>query len=188
VALSAQTIDETPAREHPAPIPEPSQRSRGLIDYAGRPGFLGDCWLFLRVLLFAAVVPYVLRLKISRVAGVLEPGSDPSEVSDRRVKKISDFVERAILDGKPFVRSGCLTRGLTRYYFLRRAGLDVTLCFGMGGSERDFMGHCWLEKDGRPFLEGEDTQRYVEMYRVSRAGGRASIAGCAVTAGRASKT
>lgn len=186
MALSAETIDETSAREHPSPISQRSERPRGLIDYASSPGFLRECWLFLRVLLFAAAVPYLLRLKISRVARVLEPGTEPSKVDEKRVKKISDFVERAIRHGKLFVRSGCLTRGLTRYYFLRRAGLDVTLCFGMGGSERDFMGHCWLEKDGQPFLEGEDTRTYVEMYRVSRMGGRASNTDRAIAPGRAS--
>jgi hypothetical protein len=69
------------------------------------------------------------------------------------------------------VRRGCLTRGLTRYYFLRRAGMDIALCFGMGRRNGEFMGHCWLVKDNEPFLEAEDPRPlYTVMYRISRAG------------------
>jgi Transglutaminase-like superfamily len=174
VAFSAKTIDESPSQEDAPAISHSGDRALGPDQESAKPGFLSNCWLFLRILVFAAAVPYLLRLKLSKVAKILEPGGDPVEVTQNRVMKISGYVERAIRDGSPFVRPGCLTRGLTRYYFLRRAGLDVTLCFGMGGADSNFMGHCWLEKNGESFLEGEDTRRYVEMYRVSRAGGRTS--------------
>jgi hypothetical protein len=131
--------------------------------------------LFLRVFAFAAAVPYLLRLKLPRVARALESHRNPSVLSEGSAGKIVSFVEIAIRHGRPFVRSGCLTRGLTRYYFLRRAGMDVALCFGMGRLDNDFMGHCWLVSDGKPFLEIEDPRpRYIEMYRISREGGRAS--------------
>jgi len=130
--------------------------------------------LFLRVFAFAAVVPYLLRLKISSVAHALEPDTDPSGVPEDKVCRIVSYVEMAIRRGRPFVRPGCLTRGLTRYYFLRRAGLDVTLCFGMGRHDAEALAHCWLMKNGEPFLEVEDPRPlYVEMYRISREGGRA---------------
>ena len=34
--------------------------------------------------------------------------------------------------------------------------MDVTLCFGMGRVAGEFAGHCWLMKDGQPFLEAKD--------------------------------
>ncbi len=137
--------------------------------------FLSNAVLFLRILAFAAAVPYLLRLKLSRVAWALEPGRRPSAVREDNVRKITAYVEAAIRRGRPLVRPGCLTRGLTRYYFLRRAGIDLALCFGMGRLDEKFVGHCWLVKDGEPFLEAEDPRpRYAEMYRISRAGSRAS--------------
>jgi hypothetical protein len=140
-----------------------------------KPRFFSNAALFLRVLAFAAAVPYLLRLKLSTVARVIESEKNPSVLSEGRVGKIVAYVERAIRHGRPFVRPGCLTRGVTRYYFLRRAGMDVALCFGMGRLDKDFIGHCWLASDGEPFLEVEDPRRrYVEMYRISREGGRAS--------------
>ena len=138
---------------------------------------IANGFLFLRIFAFAAAVPYLLRLKLSRVAGVLEPGKDPSAVDENRVRKITAYVETAIRRGKPLVRPGCLTRGLTRYYFLRRSGMDVALCFGMGRMDNEFIGHCWLVKDGEPYLEPQDQDprtRYAEMYRISRTSSPAS--------------
>jgi len=140
--------------------------------------FISNALLFLRIFAFAAAVPYLLRLKLPRVADVLELGgkSFATNTHEENVNKIAAYVELAITRGRPIVRPGCLTRGLTRYYFLRRAGMKVTLCFGMGRIDSKFMGHCWLTKDGEPFLELEDPRpRYVEVYRISSEGGRASV-------------
>jgi hypothetical protein len=60
---------------------------------------------------------------------------------------------------------------VTHYYFLRRAGLDVELSFGMGKLDDQYAGHCWLVKDGEPFLEDSDPRpRYATMYTFSRRG------------------
>ena len=131
-----------------------------------------DVFLFFQVLLFAAAVPFLLRLKLSRVETLLEPRS-PSSADGDRVEQITEYVEKAIRAGRPLVRPGCLTRGVTRYYFFRRDGLDVSLCFGMGQVKGEFVGHCWLVKDGLPFLETQDPRPlYTEMYRISGAARR----------------
>ena len=93
---------------------------------------ISNAFLFLRIFAFAAVVPYLLRLKLRKVGSILEPGRNSVPVPEDSVQKITGYVETAIRRGQPFVRRGCLTRELTRYYFLRRAGMDVALCFGMG--------------------------------------------------------
>jgi hypothetical protein len=175
MAFPANTFEKLSKRGHEAatssgldaPIePSPASRTFRLATNAA---------LLLRVFAFAAAVPYLLRLKLPRVARVLEPRRDPSAVDKDRIGRIASYVEIAIRHGGPFVRPGCLTRGLTRYYFFRRAGIDVDLCFGMGRLDQEFMGHCWLVKDGEPFLEMEDPRSlYAEMYRFSRAGSRAS--------------
>jgi hypothetical protein len=75
--------------------------------------------------------------------------------------------------GRPLVRRGCLTRGLTLYYCLRRAGVSVALCFGMGQTSTGdgFDGHCWLELDGKPYLEARDPRSYyATMYTFGRGG------------------
>ncbi len=63
---------------------------------------------------------------------------------------------RLLLEG------GCLVRGMTLYYFLRRMGCPVTLEFGVGDIEGHVEGHCWLVMDGRPILENGDPR---EVFR-----------------------
>lgn len=65
------------------------------------------------------------------------------------------------------MRSGCLTQGVTLYYFLRRAGSDVTLAFGIARIREEFTGHCWLERGGVPILEDEDPRTlYVRTVSI----------------------
>ena len=143
--------------------------------------------LFVRVFLLAAAVPFLLRLKIARVAAILEPGREPHTVDPDLVKRILAYVEMVIQRGRPLIRPGCLTRGLTHYYFLRRAGLDVSLHFGMGhvGNRKEFVGHCWLVRQGEPYLEKEDPRSlYTEMYHISREDSRKPIRTGAIGLGR----
>lgn len=136
---------------------------------------ISDVFLFFRVLLFAAAVPFLLRLKLSRLQTLLEPRI-PSAADQERIEQIIEYVEMAIHAGRPLVRPGCLTRGVTRYYFFRRIGQDVSLCFGMGQVEEKFVGHCWLVRDGAPFLETRDPRPlYAEMYRISATSHRSAM-------------
>lgn len=139
---------------------------------------VSNLYLFLRVFMFAVAVPFLMRLKLSRIASILEPGCEPRPVDPECIRKISAYTEAVAKRGKPLVRPGCLTLGLTRYYFFRRAGMDVSLHFGLGRVDKDneFVGHCWLTRDGEPYLERRDPRAlYIEMYEISRAGGRMSV-------------
>lgn len=129
-----------------------------------------DAFLFAKILIFAAVVPLLMRLKLSRLAALLEPQSSSRPVDPNRVQKICSYTEKAIRFGTPLVRPICLTRGLTRYYFLRRAGLSVSLHFGVGrvGDKKQFEGHCWLTWADEPYWEARDPRPlFVEMWRIS---------------------
>ena len=130
---------------------------------------VSDTFLFLHVFLFAAAVPHLMRLKLPYLAGVLKPRGEPQLADPERITKIDSYIERAIKWGSPFVRPGCLTLGLTRYYFFRRSEVDVSLHFGMGRIGGEFVGHCWLTKGGEPYREKQDPRGlYVEMYSISR--------------------
>jgi hypothetical protein len=125
--------------------------------------------LFPRVLAFAASAPFLARLSLRRLAAVLEPRHPPRDPDPARVAAVLHSVERALRVGSPIVRESCLTRGLTYFYFLRRAGVDVSLAFGVGRREGQYRGHCWLVKDGEPYLEREDPRRtFTETYRISQ--------------------
>jgi hypothetical protein len=98
---------------------------------------------------------------------VLEPRLPIRSGSRAEIDDIVTAVDLAMRVGRPLVRPGCLTRGITLYRTLRSAGVDVTLCFGVGKPEDGFIGHCWLTKDGTPFLEARDPRTlYRETYRI----------------------
>lgn len=129
---------------------------------------LRETLLLLRIYAFAAVVPALLRLKLSRLSWLLEPRHVPAVPDEARAKAVVDAATRVLESGRPFVRPGCLTRGLTLFYFLRRTGMDVSLEFGIGQVEGEPTGHCWLVKDGEPFLEKEDPRPlFTEVCRLT---------------------
>lgn len=111
-----------------------------------------DAWLFAGALVFAAVTPLLARAPLPRLRRLVTPAGQAAPAPDA-VERTVRCVEAAMRFGQPLVRITCLTRGLTLYHFLRRSGVDVTLVFGAGYPEGRFAGHCWLERDGRPYLE-----------------------------------
>jgi hypothetical protein len=127
----------------------------------------GDLFLFLRILAFSASVPVLMRLKLVRLDTLLLALSRPKSGTPTAAEKIKSYVERAIRFGRPAVRPGCLTRGVTLYYFLRKeAGIEVALCFGMRLWNSNFEGHCWLVRDEKPFWETRDPgPAFAEFYR-----------------------
>ena len=124
---------------------------------------LADLLLFLRLFFFAAAVPALMRLKLPRLETLLTPRQMPPAPEQARVQKIINYTDTVLRVGKPLVRSRCLTRGLTLYYFLKRAGLQVSLWFGVASVEGQLAGHCWLVKDGEPFSEPKDPR---SLYNV----------------------
>jgi hypothetical protein len=123
--------------------------------------------LFAQVSAFAACVPLLLRLPLPRLAALLNYGTKRSPPRYEKAERLPELVRLAHQAWRPLVRSGCLTRGVTLFWFLRRAGLNVELCFGMDprGDEPD--GHCWLVRDGEVFLERVDPRaRFAETYRL----------------------
>jgi hypothetical protein len=119
-----------------------------------RPIRARDPQLLIRTCVFAAAVPLLFRLKLSTLEALLERRLRRIEPSTAKSRHIAAYVDRALR--MPFVRAVCLTRGLTLYYFLRRSGEEVDLCFGVREIEGAFRGHCWLEKEGVPYLEHTD--------------------------------
>ena len=122
----------------------------------------------MRVCAFATAVPVLMRLPLPRVGAVLTrrpPGWRPSSSEIERLERVVALAPRV---AGPFVRPGCLTRGVTLFWFSRRAGLDVELRFGLDPRDAaDTDGHCWLSIDGEPFLEKRDPRpRFAELYRL----------------------
>jgi Transglutaminase-like superfamily len=119
---------------------------------------LGDAWLLGRIILFALFLPFLLSRDLRSLARVIEPRRVPSPAPAPTINKIARYADAVC--ASRLVRGECLVRGLTRYYFLRRAGLPVRLIFGMGDINGRLEGHCWLVQEGRPFLESGNPERH----------------------------
>jgi hypothetical protein len=50
-------------------------------------------------------------------------------------------------------KQACLIRGLLLYFFGKRNGLNIKLCFGSKQTNRGFDTHCWIVCDGRILYE-----------------------------------
>jgi hypothetical protein len=125
---------------------------------AGRAGAL----LVLRAALAELATPLLMRLSSRRLASLLAPLGPraPEERADENL----DAVERAFR-WHPVERT-CLTRGVPLCYLLRRAGFEVELAFGVD-PDRDWAGHCWLVRDGRPYLEKVDpAPHFAELLTI----------------------
>ena len=136
----------------------------------------GQWWLFLRIFVFATAVPLFFQLRISVLSRLLERrirGSGAPKADPARTELIIRCVEIARAVGWPVIRPKCLTRAVTRYYFLRRAGMDLTLCFGAarkGDLLVNAVGHCWLVRNGEPYLEASDPRaNFLPIYWLPNA-------------------
>ena len=111
-----------------------------------------------RMLAVAMAAPLVGRLPLSRLEAVLEPRRVPvpRTAPDGGAERIVWLVDAAIHVGTPLVRPGCLTRGLTSFWFLRRAGHQVSLVFGIDAAHGSATAHCWLETGNQPRFERTD--------------------------------
>jgi hypothetical protein len=141
-----------------------------------------EALLFVRIATFAAGVPLLMRLPLPRVATLITRTAHRRGGRDRRapttaeIERLDRLIALAPRVARPVVRSGCLTRGVTLFWFLRRDGLDVELRFGIDpGDDHSTEGHCWLSLDDEPFLERVDPrQRFTEVYRLPLVAARAA--------------
>ena len=127
-----------------------------------RPGLWREIWAFERGLpaLLARPLPDAL-------AAITPPPDGASAGSSIPLRLLCDTA--ALLDRRSPLGL-CLRRSLTRYRFLRRAGLPLVLNFGArfqnGLPDRAVTGHAWLTLHGQPYAErGEDYRGFTVLLR-----------------------
>ena len=127
-----------------------------------------DALMLARISAFAAIVPLLLRLPLPRLSALVSRPLKQRATPQTEIERLNRLVALAPRVAHPLVRPGCLTRGMTLYWFLRRAGLDVELRFGLDpGDGRAAGGHCWIALDGMPYLEKIDPRPlFPEIYRL----------------------
>lgn len=128
-----------------------------------------------QVLAALAVVlgtPLLTRLRPAWLCRVLSLAIRRAGERSRVDEAVVTRVNRAIALAARFQHQTCLTRGVSRFIVLRRAGVPVDLVFGVGPEGRSYAGHCWLELHDAPYLEPVDPRGiFPEIMRVPTAAG-----------------
>lgn len=123
--------------------------------------------LYARVYAFLVAARLLQRLPPRRLPLVLEPRRPRPHPDERRAREAADAVTTLLATRRPFLPTGCLPQGLALFYFLRRAGLDVGLTFGVSTATDPPSAHCWLTRDARPYLEKVDpTEHFVAIWSI----------------------
>jgi hypothetical protein len=111
-----------------------------------------------------------MRFPLDRVAHWLGTRQDGA-VPPPSLQDITDLVRRIdgwLLRARPLARSGCVTRGVTLFRFLRRAGADVSLRFGVGMVDGGVAAHCWIVYQGEPLAEPRDPRPiFTETWAIT---------------------
>ena len=132
-----------------------------------------ETFFAVRVILFAALVPLLLRLrKLPDLPSWVEPRRRPLPAPDpEEIAALTQRIDELLIAGRPAVRTGCMVRGLTLYRFLRQAGADVSLRFGVGTIRGDFAAHCWIVYCGEPLAETHDPRPlFTETWKIEPSG------------------
>jgi len=121
-----------------------------------------DWWLALRTVGWMSILPFLKHiLPLPTLVRLMQrPGNGHGRGLDNELRAV------AIVRGLCRTSGGnCLERSLILYRVLSQANASPSLVAGMGKTE-DFIGHVWVDVDGRPLLESPQTLApYVEVMR-----------------------
>jgi len=142
----------------------------------------GDVKLFINVFVFLTILPLLIMfLSLPRLMNLLTPKDikkhkkHKNHGEEKLIEKLVKFTD-FILGRKFWIYNPqCLKRSLVLYHHLRKAGIDVYICFGVRINHElsdpimmeGFEGHAWLEYDEDVFLEkkADRTKTYKKTYR-----------------------
>ena len=121
--------------------------------------------LFREMRVFIRNLPAVLKAPLPDALRQITRAADSIGETERNVRNLADLA--ALLDRQSPLGL-CLRRSLTRYHFLRRAGVPVVVRYGAkfvdGKPDREITGHAWLTLRGAPYYEdGENWRGFTVM-------------------------
>jgi hypothetical protein len=124
-----------------------------------------DVLLFLQIFLLATVLPLLVKiLSIPGLMKIITPRNPKSGIIidlDGIRGKIEKYTDYILGIDCWIYKVSCLKRSLLLYSFLRKYGINVSVCFGVkykkelsgGTNEKQVDGHAWLLYKGDIYLE-----------------------------------
>ncbi len=138
-----------------------------------------DIWLLCQVVFLVTTLPVLFRLlSLPRLIKFFTPRNVKVYESldiERLKHKLIKFTDYVLSRKYLMCKNTCLRRSLILYHFLRKFGINVTICFGVRYSDmqlarfpqKKLEGHAWLTHNGDMFLEKNEevTKTYKKTYR-----------------------
>ena len=110
-------------------------------------GLLFQSVLLLPVIHIAlSVLGYARLLRIMERLVTLRHGSGSEGQSLQRAREIARIVSMAARHG--LYKASCLRRSLVVWWFLRKAGIQSQICFGVRVFKSQLRAHAWVEYNG----------------------------------------
>lgn len=127
-------------------------------------------WLMARMAAAYFAISVLARLlPLPRAFAWMSPrlrGSD-----GRRTHVIVNALDTLLTARVPFIRPQCWRRAAVLHRFLRGAGVDTVIVFGVRtDGARTVEAHAWVERSGQPFAEAADTTSYQRVFEFPSGG------------------
>lgn len=127
----------------------------------------GRAWLMFRMAsAYLAVSAAARLLPLPRAFALLSPPLATMGSLDEGIGRIVNALDVLLAAQVPFIHPQCWRRAALLHRFLRRAGVDTIIVFGVrteGGET--VKAHAWIERDGQPFAESAPTTGYRRVFQ-----------------------
>ena len=122
----------------------------------------GDWVLIARICgMLARIVAVQKRVSVARLVSSFDPA--PAEQRDGidigRINWLTRGVLRRLFSGRY-----CMKRSLILFHFLRKAGQEARIVFGVTKEEGKLEGHAWVTVNGEPYAEEGPVDKYTVTY------------------------
>lgn len=124
-----------------------------------------DVKLFINVFILLTVIPVLIKLfSLPKLMNLLTPNDIKKYKNlsaEKLTEKVVKFTDYILGCNFWIYNPKCLKRSIVLYHYLRKAGIDVHICFGVRINDEvtdplsvdKLEGHAWLEYKGEIFLE-----------------------------------
>ena len=118
--------------------------------------YVKDFPLFIEVVIFFILLGYHVRnTEVPKLIEWVVTFRKYKNIKKEKLEVLVVFIDY-ILNNVSWVRNTCLNRSLALFHFLVRMGEPVIINFGVKKENDSLIGHGWLTKDNKVFLEKDE--------------------------------
>ena len=114
---------------------------------------------------YLTVAVLARRMPLPAAFAWISPRLAARSADERGLGRIVNAVDTLLVAGIPLIHPQCWRRAAVLHRFLRHAGVDTKIVFGVDAeSTQPLDAHAWIEREGRPFAEPASVARYRRVF------------------------